>query len=152
MAKAKRQIEEKLKLVDMVIEIIDSRVPYSSHNPMLEKITQNKPRVIIMSKTDMADKSKTDEWVNYYESLGYLVFATNLNNFTSSALTKIKALAEETMKEKRERDARRGIRKRSIKAMILGIPNVGKSTLINKLAKKQSAKVGNKPGVTKAQQ
>ncbi len=152
MAKAKRQIEEKIKLIDLIIEIVDARVPYSSQNPLLSKITINKPRVIIMSKVDMADKEQTELWAEYYKKMGFLVFATNLIDFSKSDFAKIKELANKSMVEKREREKRRGIRPRAIRAMIIGIPNVGKSTLINKLANKQKTIVGNKPGVTKAQQ
>lgn len=152
MAKAKRQIEEKLAIVDIVIELCDARIPYSSQNPLITNITKNKPRVMLITKIDMADDNITKLWKTYYEKLGYLVFATNLTTFSKNDFKKIKDLAEDSMKEKRARDARKGIRPRAIRAMIVGIPNVGKSTLINKLSGSNKAIVGNKPGVTKAQQ
>lgn len=152
MAKAKRQIEEKLAIVDIVIELCDARIPYSSQNPLITNITKNKPRVMLITKIDMADENITKLWKAYYEKLGYLVFATNLTTFSKTDFKKIKDLAEDSMKEKRARDAKKGIRPRAIRAMIVGIPNVGKSTLINKLSGSNKAIVGNKPGVTKAQQ
>lgn len=150
MAKARRQVTEKLKFVDVIFELVDARLPFSSANPMLEEIIQQKKRVIILNKADLADNVKTDAWINYFASKGLL--AVSVDAQSGKGLHKIIRAAEELMQEKFERLQQKGMKKRAIRAMILGIPNVGKSTLINRLAKKNITKTGNKPGVTKAQQ
>lgn len=150
MAKARRLIEEKIKLIDIVIEIVDARIPYSSKNPIMDKLVHNKQKVMLLSKTDLADPTYTKQWVEYYEKQGYDVLATNLLDFKE--MNKLVNKARESLKEKFERDAKRGLRPRAIRALIVGIPNVGKSTLINKMAKRKSAKTGDKAGVTKALQ
>ena len=148
MVKALKEIYEKQKMVDMMIEIVDSRAPLSSRNPELVNI--NKPRLIIMSKKDYADKSIVNEWIKHFENSEVKVISQDLVNGFN--LKEIINACNELMKAKFERDARRGIKNRTIRAMVVGIPNVGKSTFINKLAKRKAAKAGNQPGVTKSQQ
>jgi len=148
MVKALKEIYEKQKMVDMIIEIVDSRAPYSSRNP--ELVGVNKPRLIIMSKKDYADSTIVNEWINYFTNNEVRVVAQDLVNGFN--LKEIINACNDLMKPKFERDAKRGIKNRTIRAMVVGIPNVGKSTFINKLAKRKAAKAGNQPGVTKSQQ
>lgn len=150
MEKARRNIVEDLKLVDLIIEIIDARIPFSSSNPILNDLTKQKKKLIVMTKIDLADPAVTDKWIEYYKKsdIAYLP----INALISDARKLIVNASKEACKEKIERDKRRGLRNRKIKAMIIGIPNVGKSTLINTLAGKASAKTGNKPGVTRGKQ
>ncbi|MCK1975435.1 ribosome biogenesis GTPase YlqF [Jeotgalicoccus huakuii] len=150
MAKARRQIEESLKKVDVVIEILDARIPYASQNPMLDQVIGEKPRVIILNKKDMASQSETDRWMNHYKAEG--LYPVAINGKEPNILKKIEGVVVEATKEIFERMERKGINPRAIRAMIVGIPNVGKSTIINNIAKKKVAKTGNTPGVTKAQQ
>ncbi|MDD8048951.1 MAG: ribosome biogenesis GTPase YlqF [Thomasclavelia sp.] len=150
MAKARREIEEKVKIVDIVIEVVDARAPISSKNPILNEIIKNKPTLIVMSKIDLADKNITNKWVEYYKSINQPVIALNLKDFNSTELI-IKECSS-ILKEKMDKELSRGLKPRAIRAMIVGIPNVGKSTFINRLAKKKVTITGNKPGVTKAQQ
>ncbi|XXM73502.1 ribosome biogenesis GTPase YlqF [Lysinibacillus sphaericus] len=150
MAKARRQVTEKLKLVDIVIELVDARIPLSSRNPMIEEIIGQKPRLVLLNKADMADAVKTDQWITYFEEQGIKALAVNAQG--GKGLHSIVQSAKDILKEKFDRMKSRGMRPRAIRAMIVGIPNVGKSTLINRLAKKNIAKTGNTPGVTKAQQ
>ena len=150
MAKARRQIEESLKKVDVVIEILDARIPYASQNPMLDHVIGEKPRVIILNKKDMASQSETDRWMNHYRAEG--LYPVAINGKEPNILKKIEGVVVEATKEIFERMERKGINPRAIRAMIVGIPNVGKSTIINNIAKKKVAKTGNTPGVTKAQQ
>lgn len=150
MAKARRQIEESLKKVDVVIEILDARIPFASQNPMLDHVIGEKPRVIILNKKDMASQSETDRWMNHYKAKG--LYPVAINGKEPNILKKIEGVVVEATKEIFERMERKGINPRAIRAMIVGIPNVGKSTIINNIAKKKVAKTGNTPGVTKAQQ
>jgi ribosome biogenesis GTPase A len=150
MAKARRQVTEKLKLVDIVIELVDARIPLSSRNPMIEEIIGQKPRLVLLNKADMADPVKTNQWISYFEEQGITALAVNAQG--GKGLHSIVQSAKDILKEKFDRMKSRGMRPRAIRAMIVGIPNVGKSTLINRLAKKNIAKTGNTPGVTKAQQ
>ncbi|MGP7817522.1 ribosome biogenesis GTPase YlqF [Niallia sp. 01092] len=150
MAKARRQVTEKLKLVDIIFELVDARIPQSSRNPMIDEIIQHKPRLVLLNKADMADKEKTKEWIHYFQSKGIRALA--INSQAGVGMKEITALAKEVLAEKFERMRAKGVRPRAIRAMIVGIPNAGKSTLINRLAKKNIAKTGNTPGVTKAQQ
>lgn len=150
MAKARRQVTEKLKLVDIVFELVDARIPLSSRNPMIEEIIGQKPRLILINKSDMADPNKTKEWIKYFENKG--VRAVAINSDKGSGLQQIQKETMNILSEKWERMRSRGIRPRAVRAMIVGIPNVGKSTLINRLAKKNIAQTGNRPGVTKSQQ
>ncbi|KIL50451.1 GTPase YlqF [Jeotgalibacillus alimentarius] len=150
MAKARRQVTEKLKLVDIVFELVDARIPLSSRNPMIEEIIGQKPRLILINKADMADPAKTKEWIAYFEDKG--IKAVAINSDKGKGLQQIQKETMKILSEKWERMKSRGIRPRAVRAMIVGIPNVGKSTLINRLVKKNIAQTGNRPGVTKAQQ
>lgn len=150
MAKAKREIVERMKLIDIVIELVDARAPYSSKNPMFNDIIKQKPRLIVLTKKDMADDVKTKKWQNYYESLGYSTISVNLKNFNE--YQKIIEKCRLVLKEKMEKEQARGLKPRAIRAIVMGIPNVGKSTFINKIANRKATVTGNKPGVTKSQQ
>ncbi|WP_428908679.1 ribosome biogenesis GTPase YlqF [Niallia sp. Krafla_26] len=150
MAKARRQVTEKLKLIDIIFELVDARIPLSSRNPMIDEIIQHKPRIILLNKADMADKQITKEWIEYFQEKGLKALA--INSKTGSGMREIVSAAQEILTEKFDRMKAKGVKPRAIRAMIVGIPNVGKSTLINRLAKKNIAKTGNTPGVTKAQQ
>lgn len=150
MAKARREVTEQLKLVDIVFELIDARLPLSSRNPMIDEVIHQKPRLLILNKADLADPIATQKWVRYFESEGTKAIA--INSFKGQGLQAVTKAAKEILQPKMDRMKSRGIRPGAIRAMIVGIPNVGKSTLINRLAKKNIAKTGNKPGVTKAQQ
>jgi ribosome biogenesis GTPase A len=151
MAKARRQVTEKLNLIDIIFELVDARIPLSSRNPMIDEIIQHKPRLVLLNKADMADKSITREWIEYFHAKG--VKALTINPQEGTGMKEIVTASQELLKEKFERMKAKGVVKpRAIRAMIVGIPNVGKSTLINRLAKKNIARTGNTPGVTKAQQ
>lgn len=150
MAKARREVTEQLKLVDVVFELVDARIPYSSRNPMIDEVIKDKPRVVLLNKMDMANLNETKKWMSYFEEQGfYPVLIDSKNGKNLSQVTKA---SEIVTQEKFERMKQKGLRPRAIRAMIVGIPNVGKSTLINRLAKKSIAKTGNMPGVTKKQQ
>lgn len=150
MAKARREVTEKLKLVDIVFELIDARLPLSSRNPMIDEVIHQKPRLLILNKADLADPVETEKWIRYFKEQG--MEAVAVNSFQGQGLQVVTRKAKEILAPKIERMKSRGIRPGAIRAMIVGIPNVGKSTLINRLAKRNIAKTGNKPGVTKAQQ
>ncbi|KGX83689.1 ribosome biogenesis GTPase YlqF [Pontibacillus marinus] len=150
MAKAKREVQEKLKLVDFVIELVDARSPYSSQNPMLHQVLNQKQKMVLMMKKDLADQSRTDAWIHWYESQGIRAIAINAQN--QKDIQKVIQTAKELGQEKVQKQINKGLRPRAARAMIIGIPNVGKSTLINRVAKKKIAKTGDKPGVTTAQQ
>lgn len=150
MAKARREIEEKLKVVDIALVLLDSRIPYSSQNPMAMDILKNKPQLIVLTKSDMADSNMTKKWENHFNSQGKKTIA--VDSIHGVNIKKIESFSKEILKEKIEKDLKRGLKPRPIRAMIVGIPNVGKSTLINKLVGKKVTNVGNMPGVTKAQQ
>ncbi len=150
MAKARRQVTEKLKLVDIIIELVDARIPLSSRNPMIDEIINHKPRLVLLNKADMADPNMTQQWIAYFKDKGIVALAVNAQE--GKGLTEIVQSCKVILKEKFDRMKAKGMRPRAIRAMIVGIPNVGKSTLINRLAKKNIAKTGNTPGVTKAQQ
>lgn len=150
MAKAKRQMIEKIKLIDVVIELVDARIPESSRNPLVDEIASGKPRLLLLNKADMADKSVTMGWANAYKTQGYSVLA--VNSQTGEGTKMIPDLVHQLTAKKRERLESRGYNARADRALILGIPNVGKSTLINRLANKKIAKIGDRPGITKAQQ
>lgn len=149
MAKALREIEERAKLVDVIIEILDARVVSSSRNPVVSKVAPQKPRLIILSKKDLADNEETKKWIKYFESQGNMAIALNINkDDLNQIINKLKIV----LKDKIEKDKRRGIKNTIIRALVVGIPNVGKSSFINKIAKRKATIVGNKPGVTKSQQ
>lgn len=150
MSKARKLILENLKLVDIVIEILDARIPYSSKNPDIDKLAAGKKRIIVMNKSDLADSKITSLWINYFNEQGYS--AIEANSINGKGVLQVEKLARELLKEKIERDKNRGRIFRPIRAMVVGIPNVGKSTFINKLVGKSSAKTGDRPGVTKGKQ
>ena len=150
MTKARRMMQENIGLVDLVIELADARIPLSSRNPDIDSLCGNKARILLMTKADMADPARTAKFQKYFEDKGYMVIAMDAR--TRKANEKIKAYVEKACAAKRERDKRRGIVGRPLRAMVVGIPNVGKSTFINSFAGKASAKTGNKPGVTRGKQ
>ena len=150
MTKAKRQMQEDIKLIDLVIELVDARIPLSSRNPDIDELGKNKYRLILMNKADLADKERTREWSAFFKEKGF--FVVSLDARSKSGMKSITDIVMEACKEKIERDRKRGILNRPVRAMVVGIPNVGKSTFINALAGKACAKTGNKPGVTKGKQ
>ncbi|TKD71677.1 ribosome biogenesis GTPase YlqF [Pseudalkalibacillus hwajinpoensis] len=150
MAKARREITEKLKMIDVVIELVDARIPLASRNPMIDEIVSSKPRLILLNKADMADDKKTNEWKSYFQSLGHK--ALPIDSQTGKGVKAIPGAARELMSDKIDRMIEKGMKPRAVRALILGIPNVGKSTLINRLAGKRIAKTGDRPGITKKQQ
>jgi ribosome biogenesis GTPase A len=151
MAKAKREVQEKLKLIDIVFELLDARIPLSSRNPMIHEILGNKPRIVLLNKADMADETVTEQWIAYFERQQLRALAIDAQ--TGTGIRQIVSSAKEMLKDKFAKMAAKGIKNpRPMRALIVGIPNVGKSTLINRLAGKNIAKTGDKPGVTKAQQ
>ena len=150
MSKARRQVQESIKFVDFVTVLVDARLPLSSQNPMLTKIVGEKPKLLILNKADLADPVRLKEWQTYFEGQGILTLA--LNSKEQSAVKKVTDAAKKLMADKLARQKERGIRIETLRTMIIGIPNAGKSTLMNRLAGKKIAVVGNKPGVTKGQQ
>lgn len=150
MTKAKRQMEENLKKVDFVIEIRDARIPDSSKNPMLDELIQNKPRLILLSKKDKADPIATKEWIQKLQSQGHQVLALDL--IKDSYFKALVQAAQTTCQKLIDKQKRRGIRPRALRAMVCGIPNVGKSTFINTMAKRKAAQTADRPGVTKSLQ
>ncbi|WML43683.1 ribosome biogenesis GTPase YlqF [Neobacillus sp. PS3-40] len=150
MAKARREVTEKLKLVDIIFELVDARIPYSSRNPMIDEIIQHKPRLVLLNKADMADKEATRAWIAFFADKGIKALA--INSQAGEGMKEIVQASHVILKEKIDRYKAKGVKPRAIRAMIVGIPNAGKSTLINRLAKKNIAKTGNTPGVTKKQQ
>lgn len=150
MTKAKRAMKEDIKLIDLIIELVDARVPLSSRNPDIDDLGVNKARIVLLNKSDLADERFNKAWTEYFESQGFHVL--KVNSKSGSGLKQINAVVQEACKEKIERDRRRGILNRPVRAMVVGIPNVGKSTFINSFAGKACAKTGNKPGVTKGNQ
>ncbi|MBO0927392.1 ribosome biogenesis GTPase YlqF [Staphylococcus sp. 30400_3112M30941] len=150
MAKAKREVSEQLKKVDVVFELVDARIPYSSRNPMIDEVINQKPRVVILNKKDMSNLKEMSKWEQFFIDKGYYPVAVDAKH--GKNLKQVEAAAMKATAEKFEREKAKGLKPRAIRAMIVGIPNVGKSTLINKLAKRSIAQTGNKPGVTKQQQ
>ena len=150
MSKARRQVQESIKFVDCVTVLVDARLPLSSQNPMLTKIVGEKPKLLILNKADLADPVRLKEWQTYFEGQGILTLA--LNSKEQSAVKKVTDVAKKLMADKLARQKERGIRIETLRTMIIGIPNAGKSTLMNRLAGKKIAVVGNTPGVTKGQQ
>ena len=150
MTKAKRQMQEDLKLIDLIIELVDARIPLSSRNPDIDELGKNKARLILLNKSDLADERYNEQWSAYFQKKGFYVVKVNAKS--GAGLKSIQGVIQEACKAKIERDRRRGIKNRPIRAMVVGIPNVGKSTFINSYAGKACAKTGNKPGVTKGKQ
>ena len=147
MAKTKRLVKEQLDLIDIVYEVIDSRMPYSSKIKDIDEVIKNKPRILIMTKYDLCDKKETDKWIKYYEEKNYKVLPIDLENKPN--LKPLFNLTNELMQEKNQKREQKGLLKRRTRVLIIGIPNVGKSTLLNRLVGKKAVDVGNKPGVTK---
>lgn len=150
MTKAKRMMQENIKLVDLILELVDARVPFSSRNPDIDEMGRQKARIILLNKCDLADENKTALWSEYFRKQGFQV--VQVNSRSGAGLKSIHGAVQEACKEKIERDRKRGILNRPIRAMVAGIPNVGKSTFINSFAGKACTKTGNKPGVTRGAQ
>nr|WP_330387311.1 ribosome biogenesis GTPase YlqF [[Clostridium] polysaccharolyticum] len=150
MTKAKRQMQEDVKLIDVVIELVDARIPFSSKNPDIDHIAKNKSRIVLLNKFDLADEKNTMLWKEWFEKQGF--FAALVNSKNGKGVKEVHNVIQQACKEKIERDRKRGIINRPVRAMIVGIPNVGKSTFINSFAGKACAKTGNRPGVTKGKQ
>ena len=150
MTKARRQMQEDLKLIALIIELVDARIPLSSRNPDIDELGKNKSRLILLNKSDLADEKYNEQWTTYFQKKGF--FVLKVNSKSGAGLKAIQGVIQEACKEKIERDRRRGIKNRPIRAMVVGIPNVGKSTFINSYAGKACTKTGNKPGVTKGKQ
>ena len=147
MAKTKREIKEKIDLIDIVFEVVDARIPYSSKNKEIEEMTKGKPRVIVMTKIDLCDSGKTNKWIKYYEDKDYIVIPMDLINSPNTKIIfdKIKPLVDEINNKRKSK----GLKERKARILIMGVPNVGKSTLINRLVGRKATNVGNRPGVTK---
>ncbi len=150
MTKAKRQMQEDMKLIDLVIELVDARIPLSSRNPDIDELGKNKYRMILMNKSDLADPAKTAAWSAYFQEKG--CYTVCLDARSRNGMKKVNDVIMQACREKIERDRKRGIQNRPVRAMVVGIPNVGKSTFINSFAGKACAKTGNRPGVTKGKQ
>lgn len=150
MTKAKRMMQEDIKLIDVVIELVDARVPLASRNPDIDELAKGKSRIVLFNKSDLADEKKTAEWKAWFEQKG--IYTALVNSKSGKGVKAVHQVIQEACKEKIERDRRRGIKNRPVRAMVVGIPNVGKSTFINSFAGRACAKTGNKPGVTKGKQ
>ena len=150
MTKAKRMMQENIKLIDLIIELVDARVPLSSRNPDIDELGKNKARLIILNKSDLAEERWNEAWTEYFKKKGFHV--VKVNSRKGGGVKSVQSVIQEACKAKIERDRKRGILNRPVRAMVVGIPNVGKSTFINSLAGKAAAKTGNKPGVTKGKQ
>ena len=150
MTKAKRQMQEDIKLIDLVIELVDARIPLSSRNPDIDELGKNKARLILLNKADLASEAQNQEWSAWFKEKGFYVVQIDARR--KNGMKTIQNVILEACQEKIERDRRRGIKNRPVRAMVVGIPNVGKSTFINTFAGKACAKTGNKPGVTKGKQ
>lgn len=150
MAKARRQITEKLKQIDVVIELLDARLPLSSRNPMIDEIVSGKPRLILLNKADLADESVTQKWSEFFKTKG--IRTLPIDALSGKGVNRLPALCQELASDMIRKRAEKGMMARAIRTMILGIPNVGKSSLINRLAKRAVAQTGDRPAVTKAQQ
>lgn len=150
MTKAKRMMQENIKLIDLIIELVDARIPLSSRNPDIDELGKNKSRIILLNKSDLADPLCNRQWMEHFQKQG--AYVLEINARTGTGIKGIQGLVQEACREKLERDRKRGIVNRPVRAMVVGIPNVGKSTFINSFAGKACAKTGNKPGVTKGKQ
>lgn len=150
MTKAKRAMKEDIKLIDLIIELVDARTPLASRNPDIDELGKGKARIILLNKSDLASERLNEAWSRWFQDKGY--FVLKVNSRSGAGLKQINGVVQEACKEKIERDKRRGILNRPVRAMVVGIPNVGKSTFINSFAGKACAKTGNKPGVTKGNQ
>ena len=150
MTKAKRMMQENIKLIDLIIELVDARIPLSSRNPDIDELGKNKTRILLLNKADMADPVYNSQWIRYFENRG--MYVLEVNSRVGTGVKNIQGLVREACREKIERDKKRGIVNRPVRAMVAGIPNVGKSTFINTFAGKACTKTGNKPGVTKGKQ
>lgn len=150
MTKAMRQMKEDIKLIDLVIELLDARIPISSRNPDIDNLGKNKARLVLLNKSDLADEAQNNKWIQYFKDNG--IIALKINSKNKQGIKDINNAVLTVCKEKIERDKRKGIKNRPVRAMVVGIPNVGKSTFINAYAGKNCAKTGNKPGVTKGKQ
>lgn len=150
MTKAKRMMQEDIKLIDVVIELVDARIPLASRNPDIDEMAKGKARIVLLNKFDLADDKKTLEWKAWFEEQG--IFAALINSKSGKGMKEVHQVIQKACKEKIERDRKRGIKNRPIRAMVVGIPNVGKSTFINSFAGKACTKTGNRPGVTKGKQ
>ena len=150
MTKAMRQMKEDIKLIDLIIELLDARIPLSSRNPEIDNLGQNKARLVLLNKADLADEKQNNKWIEYLKKKG--IVALKINSKNKQGIKEINNAVNIACKEKIERNLKRGIKNRPIRAMVVGIPNVGKSTFINAYAGKNCAKTGNKPGVTKGKQ
>ena len=150
MTKAMRQMKEDIKLIDLIIELLDARIPLSSRNPEIDNLGQNKARLVLLNKADLADEKQNNKWIEYFKKKG--IVALKINSKNKQGIKEINNAVNIACKENIERNLKRGIKNRPIRAMVVGIPNVGKSTFINAYAGKNCAKTGNKPGVTKGKQ
>lgn len=150
MTKAKRMMQENIKLIDLIIEVVDARIPRSSRNPDIDELGKNKARLILLNKADLADERENEKWAQYFQEKGY--YTVKLNAKSGAGIKNVLPAIMESCQDKLERDRKRGIKNRPVRAMVVGIPNVGKSTFINAFAGKACTKTGNKPGVTKGKQ
>ena len=150
MTKAKRMMQEDMKLIDLVIELVDARVPLSSRNPDIDELGKNKSRLILLNKADLADKNANQKWEEYFQKKGY--FVQEVDSRSGAGMKVISSIIQEACREKMERDRKKGIKNRPVRAMVVGIPNVGKSTFINTFAGRACTRTGNKPGVTRGKQ
>lgn len=150
MTKARRMMQENIKLIDLIIELVDARAPLSSRNPDIDELGKGKSRLILLNKSDLADEKSNEAWMGWFREQGY--FVVKLDSRSKSGMKSVQAAVQEACREKIERDRKKGILNRPVRAMVVGIPNVGKSTFINSFAGRACAKTGNKPGVTKGAQ
>lgn len=150
MKKTKEMVQNNLKLVDVVIELLDARIPLSSKNPEIDKLAHNKPRVVVLNKSDLSDRTKLNKWISYYQSKG--IKAIPVDTLKGSGVNKIVEECKNVTKEKMDALKEKGRKERAIRVMIVGVPNVGKSSLINKLTGRKSTQTGDRPGVTKGKQ
>ena len=145
MTKAKRMMQENIKLIDLIIELVDARIPLSSRNPDIDELGKNKSRMVLLNKSDLADPEYNRQWISFFREQG--AYVLEVNSRSGAGLKGIQGMVQEACREKLERDKKRGIVNRPVRAMVVGIPNVGKSTFINSFAGKACTKTGNKPGV-----